>query len=76
MLTKIKKIESKEIIDKDQYWFWTKKWQEEEKEAENDIRNGKVKKINVIDALIAKNLFNNPKTKIITSGKLKRQLKV
>jgi len=29
-------------VDKDQAWFWTKRWQQGEKEAEEDIRAGKV----------------------------------
>ena len=34
------------IIPKDQAWFWSKEWQKEEKQAEKDIKNGKVKKFN------------------------------
>lgn len=34
------------IIPKDQVWFWSKEWQKEEKQAEKDIKNGKVKKFN------------------------------
>lgn len=29
-------------ISKDQAWFWTKEWQKEEREAEDDIANGQV----------------------------------
>lgn len=32
----------KKLIDKDQAWFWTKRWQEGEKEADEDIRAGRV----------------------------------
>lgn len=32
----------KKLIDKDQAWFWTKRWQEGEKEAEEDIRAGRL----------------------------------
>lgn len=32
----------KKLIDKDQAWFWTKRWQEGEKDAEEDIRAGRV----------------------------------
>jgi AbrB family looped-hinge helix DNA binding protein len=33
----------KRMIDKSQTYFWTKEWQEAEKEASQDIRTGKVK---------------------------------
>ena len=32
----------KRLIDKDQAWFWTRRWQEGEREAEEDIRAGRV----------------------------------
>ena len=32
----------KKLVDKDQAWFWTKRWQQGEKEAEEDIRAGRV----------------------------------
>ena len=35
-------LKAKKLIDKDQAWFWTKRWQEGEKEAEADIRAGRV----------------------------------
>ena len=31
---------------KDQAWFWTPRWQKMEKEADEEIRKGKVKKFN------------------------------
>mgnify|MGYP001567451382 FL=1 len=31
------------LIPKGQAWFWTKEWQEKEREAEGDIKRGKVK---------------------------------
>ena len=31
------------IIDKSQSWFWNKKWQQEEREVEEDIKAGRVK---------------------------------
>jgi AbrB family looped-hinge helix DNA binding protein len=31
-----------EIIDKDQAWFWSERWQKMESEAEQDIRKGRV----------------------------------
>jgi len=34
------------IIDKSQAWFWSKNWQKEEREAEEDIKKGRVKTFN------------------------------
>lgn len=31
------------LIPKGQAWFWTKEWQEKEREAEGDIKQGRVK---------------------------------
>ena len=30
------------IIDRSQYWFWSKAWQDKEKEVEADIRAGRI----------------------------------
>ena len=35
-------LKLKKLVDKDQAWFWTKRWQQGEKEAEEDIRDGRV----------------------------------
>ena len=43
----------KQLIDKDQTWFWTEEWQTAEREAENDLRTGQVKEFNTLDELIA-----------------------
>lgn len=32
----------KKLVDKEQAWFWTRRWQEGEAEAEADIRAGRV----------------------------------
>ena len=40
------------IIDKSQTWFWNKDWQKEEKEAEEDIKKGRVKTFNEVDELM------------------------
>jgi antitoxin MazE len=42
----------KKLVDKSQAYFWTKEWQEAEKEAEEDIKAGRVKTFNSIDELI------------------------
>lgn len=35
-------LQVKKLVDKEQAWFWTRRWQEGEKEAEEDIRDGRV----------------------------------
>lgn len=42
----------KKVIDQDQAWFWTKEWQQSEKEAEADLKNGRVKKFKSVEDLI------------------------
>ena len=32
----------KKLVDKEQAWFWTNRWQQGEKEAEEDMRAGRV----------------------------------
>ena len=40
------------IIDKTQSWFWTKKWQKAEREADEDIKAGRVKTLDEVDSLM------------------------
>lgn len=40
-------------IDRSQAYFWTGRWQEGERQAEEDIRSGRVKKFDNVDDLIA-----------------------
>jgi AbrB family looped-hinge helix DNA binding protein len=42
------------MIDKSQAWFWTKKWQDAEKEAQKDIGTGKVYSADTPDDLLRK----------------------
>jgi hypothetical protein len=42
----------KKLIDKSQTYFWTKKWQDAEKEADGDIKAGRVKTFNTVDDLV------------------------
>ena len=35
-------LKVKKLVDKEQAWFWTERWQQGEKEAEEDIRTGRV----------------------------------
>lgn len=39
------------VIPKDQVWFWSKEWQQDEKQADKDITNGKTKKFNSVQEL-------------------------
>jgi AbrB family looped-hinge helix DNA binding protein len=32
----------KKLVDKDQAWFWTKRWQEGERQADEDIKAGRL----------------------------------
>jgi len=42
----------KKLIDKSQAYFWTRKWQEAEREADEDIKAGRVKTFDSVDELI------------------------
>jgi AbrB family looped-hinge helix DNA binding protein len=42
------------VIDRSQSWFWSKKWQQMEKESDEDIKLGKVQKAKNLKELILK----------------------
>ncbi len=42
----------KKLVDKSQTYFWTKQWQDAEKEADGDIKAGRVKVFNTVEELI------------------------
>ena len=42
----------KKLVDKNQAYFWTKRWQEGEREADEDIKAGRVKIFASVDELI------------------------
>ena len=42
----------KKLVDKNQAYFWTRKWQEGEREADEDIKAGRVKAFDSVDELI------------------------
>ncbi len=42
----------KRLVDKNQAYFWTKKWQDVEKESDEDIRAGRVKVFDSVEELI------------------------
>jgi AbrB family looped-hinge helix DNA binding protein len=35
-------LKVKKLVDKNQAWFWTERWQQGEREAEENIRSGRV----------------------------------
>ena len=46
-------LKLKKLVDKEQSWFWTKRWQQGEKEAEEDIKAGRVFEFPDADSAIA-----------------------
>lgn len=42
----------KKLVDKGQAYFWTKEWQQGEKEASDDIKTGRVKTFDSVEELI------------------------
>lgn len=38
-------LKAKKLIDAEQAWFWERDWQEAEREAEEDIKKGRVSKV-------------------------------
>jgi bifunctional DNA-binding transcriptional regulator/antitoxin component of YhaV-PrlF toxin-antitoxin module len=43
----------KRLVDKDQAWFWTRRWQEGEQQVEADIKAGRVVTFDNMEDLIA-----------------------
>ena len=46
-------ISPKLVIEPDQAWFWTKRWQTMEREADEDVTAGRVREFDSVDDLIA-----------------------
>jgi len=42
----------KKVIDKSQAYFWTKEWQDAEREASEDIKAGRVKTFETVEELV------------------------
>jgi hypothetical protein len=42
----------KKLVDKSQAYFWTRKWQEGEREADEDMKAGRVKDFDSVEELI------------------------
>lgn len=45
-------LKPKKMVDKSQAYFWTKRWQEGEREADRDIKARRTKTFNTVDELI------------------------
>ncbi len=45
-------IVPKKLVDKSQAYFWTKEWQTAEREADEDIKAGRVKSFDSVEELI------------------------
>ena len=43
----------KQVIDKDQAYFWTEAWQKGEREAEQDLQEGQTEQFETLEALVA-----------------------
>lgn len=46
-------LRPKKLVDKDQAWFWTERWQKGEREADEDIRAGRVQHFDNAEDAIA-----------------------
>ncbi len=44
-------LRPKIAVDESQAWFWTERWQRMEREAEEDIKAGRIRRFNGVDAL-------------------------
>ena len=42
----------KRAVDLDQAWFWTKEWQDAEREVDENIKTGRVKRAKSVEELI------------------------
>ncbi|MEW6033797.1 MAG: hypothetical protein AB1603_02960 [Chloroflexota bacterium] len=42
----------KKLVDKSQAYFWTRKWQEAEREADEDVKAGRVRSFDSVEDLI------------------------
>ena len=46
-------LRPKVAVDASQSWFWTERWQQKEREADDDIRTGRVRQFDGPDAVLA-----------------------
>ena len=41
-----------QLIEKSQAWFWTREWQEEERQVDEDVRQGNLKTSEDVDSFL------------------------
>ena len=46
-------VEKEKTIDPEQAWFWSERWQQMEREAEEDIEAGRVRRFPTVDDSLA-----------------------
>lgn len=46
-------LRPKVAVDASQSWFWTERWQQMEREADEDIRAGRVRQFDDVEGLLA-----------------------
>jgi AbrB family looped-hinge helix DNA binding protein len=46
-------LKAKKLIDKDQAWFWSQRWQQGEEKAQSDINAGRVNKFTDAKSVIS-----------------------
>jgi antitoxin MazE len=46
-------LRPKKLIDASQAWFWTEEWQKGEREADEDIKAGRVKEFDTVEDALA-----------------------
>ena len=46
-------LKARKLVDQEQAWFWTKRWQEGEREAEDDIRAGRVHRLETTEDAVS-----------------------
>jgi AbrB family looped-hinge helix DNA binding protein len=57
-------LKVKKLIDKDQAWFWTARWQQGENAAEDDIKAGRVQKFSDSKEAVSFLKKQNPKRSV------------
>ena len=46
-------LKPKKLIDRSQAWYWTKEWQERERQADEDLAAGRFKDFDTLEELLA-----------------------
>ena len=51
-MLKLPEYREKELIDEDDSWYWSEEWQQMEREADEDIKAGRIKSFENVEDLI------------------------